>query len=80
MSEATTPARIGVGVLMFDVSEVIFGSLCRKMFKQTEKERVGTTKASFDRYHLQHLATFAFACCKCYSLVCFSASLCMTLA
>jgi hypothetical protein len=64
MREATTPARIGVGVVLFDISQALFGAICRAMFKYTEKERVGTTKASFDRYHLQNLASFAFACCK----------------
>jgi hypothetical protein len=64
MREATTPTRIAVGVLAFDVSETIFGALCYHMFKHAEKERVGTNSASFDRYHLQNLASYAFACCE----------------
>lgn len=64
MREATTPARIGVGVVLFDISQACFGALCRAMFKHSEIERVGTNRASFDRYHLQNLASFAFACCK----------------
>lgn len=65
MHEATTSARIGLGVLMFDVSESIFGSFISFLFKHSEFERMGTNEASFERYHLQNLASLAFACCEC---------------
>jgi len=69
MSEATTTARISLGVILFDISEAIFGKAQSSLMKHAEIERVGTKNAIFDRYHLKNLAFFAFACCEYCALV-----------
>ena len=69
MSEATTTARVSLGVILFDISEAIFGKVQRSLMNHAEIERVGTKDAIFDRYHLKNLAFFAFACCEYCAIV-----------
>ena len=62
MKEANTPSRISVGVLVFNVSEALFAKAVQHAMKAAELQRVGTRHASFDRFHLTNLSTFAFLC------------------
>jgi len=62
MKEANTPTRISIGVIVFNVSEALFAKAVRVAMNHAELERVGTRHASFDRFHLRNLSTYAFLC------------------